>query len=306
MFFTFDLKLFLVFQEALSSYCDATHKLIKSADTAGIKSKNEARELSKVFKKFVQGVNAHQKIVSCFEFSGNMFSFCFFQITEFDALAHKVHDYSNKDKEKLKTEFAEYKKEEKKMQKKKGGQTDKDIAAFHKKAAADWSKQQELRYKFFNDKIQSWIHGWGLAIQTFFDLVLSRYSELAKLYQPEQPPQIVVGDAVAAPTVEHAPVSENHDHAHWHEELHENAAAIEAEEAKKKAVEHAVGKKMKDLVRNLIWFRPTLSQFLMLTIADLIQLLQLPQHLRISHLLVAIQMTLLSLWLVATSGTLLR
>lgn len=55
---------FSVFQEALSNYCDATHKLIKSADTAGHKSKNEARELSKVFKEFVQGVNAHQKVVS--------------------------------------------------------------------------------------------------------------------------------------------------------------------------------------------------------------------------------------------------
>ncbi|CAI2357593.1 unnamed protein product [Caenorhabditis sp. 36 PRJEB53466] len=197
------LKSYYVFQEALSTYCDATHKLIKSADSAGHKSKNEARELSKIFKLFVQGVNAHQKI-----------------ITEFDALAHKVHDYSNKDKEKLKAEFAEFKKEEKKIQKRKGGETEKDVAAFYRKAAADWSRQQELRYKFFNDKIHAWIQG---------------YIDIGKLFPMEQVTQAVVGGVVAV-VVEKEETSEQetHDHAHWHEELHEHAAVIVADEGKNK------------------------------------------------------------------------
>ncbi|KAF1746865.1 hypothetical protein GCK72_023323 [Caenorhabditis remanei] len=191
------LKTYYMFQEALSNYCDATHKLIMSADTAGHKSKQEARELSKVFKQFVQGVNAHQKV-----------------ITEFDALAHKVHDYSNKEKEKLKAEFAEYKSKEKKIMKRKNGETEQDITAFHRKEAANWAKQQEMRYKFFNEKLHSWING---------------YIEIGKLYQSETViANPVVGGVVAAP----APQPEHHED--WHHELHQDAAVVAAEEAKEK------------------------------------------------------------------------
>ncbi|CAA86421.3 SH3 domain-containing protein [Caenorhabditis elegans] len=203
------LKTYYMFQEALSNYCDATHKLIKSADTAGHKSKNEARELSKVFKEFVQGVNAHQKV-----------------ITEFDALAHKVHDYSNKEKDKLKTEFAEYKAKEKKLLKRKNGETEQDITAFHKKEAASWAKQQEMRYKFFNDKLQSWIHG---------------YVEIGKLFQAQEViVQPAVGSVIAAP-VEIETIPE--DHKDWHQDLHEHAAVVAAEEIKEnveKKVDEAV------------------------------------------------------------------
>ncbi|EGT58137.1 hypothetical protein CAEBREN_14280 [Caenorhabditis brenneri] len=212
----FQKLIIVMFQEALSNYCDATHKLIMSADTAGHKSKNEARELSKVFKQFVQGVNAHQKVV-----------------TEFDAFAHKVHDYSNKEKEKLKAEYSEYKAKEKKLMKKKNGETEADIVAFHRKEAAGWSKQQELRYKFFHEKLQSWIYG---------------YVEIGKLFQTEPlNPNPVVGEVVvAAAQVEAPPKPE--DHADWHHELHADAAVVAAEEAKEKAenavnhvvVDHAV------------------------------------------------------------------
>uniref|UniRef100_A0A8R1I7B0 SH3 domain-containing protein n=1 Tax=Caenorhabditis japonica TaxID=281687 RepID=A0A8R1I7B0_CAEJA len=193
------LKTYYMFQEALSNYCDATHKLIKSADTAGHKSKNEATELSKIFKEFVQGVNAHQKI-----------------IVEFDTLAHKVHDYSSKDKEKIKAEFTEYKKEEKKILKRKSGETEKDIAAFYRKAAFDWSRQQELRYKFFNDKLHSWING---------------YVELGKLFQTETDTgaeNLVVG-AVVSQNLNaelHEVNSEEENSKHWHDELHDQAALV--------------------------------------------------------------------------------
>uniref|UniRef100_A0A1I7TZX1 SH3 domain-containing protein n=1 Tax=Caenorhabditis tropicalis TaxID=1561998 RepID=A0A1I7TZX1_9PELO len=204
------LKTYYMFQEALSSYCDATHKLIMSADTAGHKSKNEARELSKVFKQFVQGVNAHQKV-----------------ITEFDALAHKVHDYSNKEKEKLKAEYSEYKAKEKKLMKRKSGETEQDIVAFHRKEAAGWSKQQELRYKFFHEKLQSWING---------------YVEIGKLFQPELTAQPVVGGVVAAIEV---PVKQE-NHADWHHELHEDAAVVIAKEAQEKAENVVVDQAVQD------------------------------------------------------------
>ncbi|PIC15849.1 hypothetical protein B9Z55_022669 [Caenorhabditis nigoni] len=210
------LKTYYMFQEAMSQYCDATHKLIMSADTAGHKSKQEARELSKVFKQFVLGVNAHQKV-----------------ITEFEALAHKVHDYSNKEKEKLKAEYSEYKAKEKKLMKRKNGETEADITAFHRKEAASWAKQQELRYKFFNDKLHSWING---------------YVEIGKLFQAEgllaDP---VVGGVVAGAAVVAQPEQpeQNKEHNHdWHHEMHQEAAVVAAEEAKEKAeekVDEAVG-----------------------------------------------------------------
>ena len=46
--------------------------------------------------------------------------------------------------------------------KRKNGETEQDITAFHRKEAANWAKQQEMRYKFFNEKLHSWINGYVL------------------------------------------------------------------------------------------------------------------------------------------------
>ncbi|CAI5455524.1 unnamed protein product [Caenorhabditis angaria] len=184
------LKAFHFLQESLISYCDATHKLIKSADSANEKSKHEAAELSKVFKKFVQVVNANPQ-----------------HIAKFEAISLKINDYSSKDKEKTKSEITDYKKELKKISKK---GSSREVTDFNRRAARDWTRQQELRYKFFNEKITEWIEG---------------FASLSNIFDDNEVEHIVATSQVVPKKEENpAPVVD------WHQESHDHAAKIVQEE----------------------------------------------------------------------------
>ncbi|CAB3401195.1 unnamed protein product [Caenorhabditis bovis] len=185
------LKAYREFQEALTIYCDATHKLVKSADTANAKARHEAIELATVFKEFVKCVNAHRPIVA-----------------EFETLALKVNDYSSREKNKLKSDFQVYKKEEKKVLKDKHGKNSSEAKQFYQKEAAEWSRQQELRYKFFNDKLRSWIFKYE---ELFKNANISgRMNSIENVHNVEATAQVV--------------------EINWHDEIHK---AVENEQTAK-------------------------------------------------------------------------
>ncbi|CAD6191064.1 unnamed protein product [Caenorhabditis auriculariae] len=199
------LKNYNAFQKSSDEYLRAMYALVKSADRAMIPAKRQSSELSSILAEYGRAIEAHKP--------------CIDTLT---VIVQKISAYGSHEKDKLKEDHATYKKQEKEILKarKKQLKNESDVDAFYREASAKWNHQQEMRYKFFNEKHRQWFEKYGEMVGKI------NFNKL-KLNQP----------------VVEAPVPDD-----WHEQQHNEPAAIVVAPPATNAVveDHALTKTEKD------------------------------------------------------------